>query len=146
MADNQPHAPAAMASELRAVIGRLSRRLREQADSHSLSLSQAVVLSLLEREGASTVTSLARAEAMRPQSMGATIAILETAGLVEGASDPSDGRQTLWSLTDGGHQWIRSQRAVRDDWLAQMIQTRLDVAELRSLAKAIPLLERLVET
>jgi DNA-binding MarR family transcriptional regulator len=36
---------------------------------------------------------------MRPQSMGSAVALLEAAGFVSGAPDPSDGRQTILSLT-----------------------------------------------
>ena len=62
-----------IASELRVVLGKLTRRLREHANKWDLSLSQVAVLGYLDREGPSTVTTLARAEGVRPQSMGATV-------------------------------------------------------------------------
>ncbi len=89
----------ALAGDLRVVIGQLRRRLREQSGFGDLSWSQTSVLSRLDREGPGTVTSLARAEGMRPQSMGATVSALEAAGLVSGSPDPKDGRQTILSLT-----------------------------------------------
>ena len=45
----------------------------------------------LEKDGPATASSLARAEGMRPQSMGAVVAALESAGLMRGAPDPTDG-------------------------------------------------------
>ena len=66
-----------MASELRIVLGKLKRRLREHANKGDMSLSQMAVLGYLDREGPSTVTTLARAEGVRSQSMGATVAALE---------------------------------------------------------------------
>ena len=73
---------ADMASELRIVLGKLKRRLREHANKGDMSLSQMAVLGYLDREGPATVTTLARAEGVRSQSMGATVAALEEAGLV----------------------------------------------------------------
>src|ERR1700712_4078661 len=86
---------SALAAELRIVMGALNRRLREQANVGDLTSAQKAVLLRLERDGPATGSALARAEAMRPQSMGAIIAALEAAGFVAGAPDPSDGRQTI---------------------------------------------------
>ena len=135
----------ALAGELRVLIGQLKRRLREQTNLGDITWSQVSVLSLLDRDGPATVTTLARAEGMRPQSMGATVATLEAAGLVSGSPDPSDGRQTLLSLTANGREWIKAGRAAREDWLSRAIQTKLAPAEQERLAAAVELLKRLVE-
>src|ERR1700704_986950 len=116
---------SALAGELRILIGKLKRRLREQAHLGDLTWSQMSVLSRLEREGPATVTTLARAEGVRPQSMGATVSVLEAAGLVSGAPDPADGRQTILSVTAACREWIKADRAARQDWLLGAIQTRL---------------------
>src|SRR5580700_5847583 len=111
-----------MAAELRVVLGKLKRRLREHANKGDLSLSQMAVIGYLDREGPSTVTTLARAEGVRPQSMGATVAALEEAGLVRGTQHPADGRQVVLSLTTAANEWVRTSRAAREDWLAQAIR------------------------
>src|SRR6202451_556005 len=105
---------AAMASELRVLLGKLKRRLREHANTGDLSLSQMAVLGYLDRAGPSTVAALARAEGVRPQSMGATVAALEEAGFVSGAPHPADGRQIVLSLTAAAGEWIRASRAARE--------------------------------
>lgn len=133
------------AAELRVLIGRLKRRLREEIASHGLSLSQVAVLGHLEREGAATVTELARVEGVRSQSMGATVAALEAGGLVKGAPHPTDGRRTVLSLTPRAREWIKASRAAREDWLFHTLQARLSPAEQKKLTAAIPLLKRLVE-
>ena len=133
----------ALAAELRVVTGRLIRRLREQADAGDLTSSQKSVLLHLEREGTATVTALARAQDMRPQSMGAIVSALEVAGLVTGAPDPGDGRQTILSLTAACREMIAAGRAARQDWLFRAIQTNLDRQEQDHLAGAIELLKRL---
>jgi DNA-binding MarR family transcriptional regulator len=133
---------AATAEALRSVVGRLKRRLREQGTAGDLTSSQISVLRQLYGDGPLTVTALARAEAMRPQSMGATVASLQEAGLVAGAPDPADGRQTLWSLTPACRKTIEAGRAARQDWLVRAIEATLTPDEQALLAKAMSLLDR----
>ncbi|HEY5061768.1 MAG TPA: MarR family transcriptional regulator [Gemmatimonadaceae bacterium] len=135
----------ALAGELRALLGKLNRKLREQAPPGEFTSSQMAVLGRLDREGPATVTTLARAEGVRPQSMGATVSVLQAAGLVTGAPNPADGRQTILSLTDTCREWITAGRAARKDWLFRAIRTKLAPAEQDELATAIDLLNRLVE-
>ncbi|MGK5078218.1 MarR family winged helix-turn-helix transcriptional regulator [Janthinobacterium sp. HLX7-2] len=134
-----------LASELRILIGKLRRRLREEAHLGDISMSQASVLSRLERDGPATASSLARAEGMRPQSMAATVQALTEAQLVTGAPDPADGRQTILTLTDSCRAWIAASRAAREDWLARSIESRLTPDEVIELNRAVALLKRLVQ-
>jgi DNA-binding MarR family transcriptional regulator len=136
---------SALAQNLRALLGKLKRRLRDQAHVGDLTPSQVAVLLRLEKDGPATASSLARAEGMRPQSMAPVIAALESAGLVSGASDPADGRQTLLSLTDACRKWAAEGRAARQDWLTRMLQERLSPQEQGEVEKAVGLLKRLVE-
>ena len=135
---------SALATELRALVGTLRRRLREQAAVGDLAPSQISVLLRLEREGPATTSGLARLEGMRPQSMGTVIASLQAAGLVAGSPDPADGRQTLLSLTESCRTWIEAGRSARQDWLARTLQARLSPEEHDRLAEAVELLKRLV--
>ncbi len=147
---DNPHQPvceraASLATELRTVTGKMKRRLRELGNVGDLTPSQVSVVLRLERDGAATASSLARAEGMRPQSMAAVIAVLEAAGLVAGAPDPNDGRQTLISLTAECRRWVREGRAARQDWLSRTIAARLTAQEQGELASAVQLLNRLIE-
>jgi DNA-binding MarR family transcriptional regulator len=137
---------SALAAELRVLIGKLKRRLREEAHSGDLTLSQTSVLSRLEREGPATVTTLARAEGVRSQSMGATVSDLEAAGLVSGAPDPADGRQTILSLTAACREMIKASRTAREDWLFRAIRTKLAPTEQEELATGVELLKRLADS
>lgn len=134
-----------VATDLRVLLGRIKRRLREQTQARGLTLSQLSVLARLNDEGAMTVTALARAEGIRSQSMGATVAVLEEAKLVQGAPDPRDRRQTILSLTDECREWIKGDRAAREDWLAGRIAATLSPDEQGQLAHALILLRRLVD-
>jgi DNA-binding MarR family transcriptional regulator len=143
--DSASERASALAAELRPLLGRLKRRLREQADTGDLTPSQVSVVLRLEKDGPATTSALARAEGMRPQSMATIVAALEAAGFVGGAPDPADGRQTLLSLTDDSRQRLQEGRAARQDWLSRALQARLSAEEQAVLATAIGLLKRLVE-
>jgi DNA-binding MarR family transcriptional regulator len=134
--------PALLASELRIVIGQLVRRLRAE---HSFPLSQGAVLGRLDRQGTLSVSELAAAERVRPQSMAQTVADLEGAGLVVRSPDPHDGRRALVELTEEGRAKLAADRRRRDGWLARGIAEDLTAAERRSLQDAVELLRRLGE-
>ena len=136
---------SALAGELRVLISQLKRRLREQTHLGDYTWSQAAVLIRLESDGPATVSALARAEGVRQQSMGTTVAALEAAGLVKGSPDPTDGRQTILSLTDTCREIVKTNRAAKDDWLFRAIETKLSSAEQEKLAVALELLKRLAD-
>jgi len=141
----RPELAWSIAAELRAVYRKLKMRVREHAGGDDLTPSQAAVVLRLEKDGAATVSSLARAEGMRPQSMSAVVAPLQESGLIRGASDPSDGRQTLMSLTPKCLKLLQDGRAAKQDWIAATISQRLTPQEQAKLQDALKLLARLVE-
>jgi DNA-binding MarR family transcriptional regulator len=135
----------ALAVEIRAIHRALKLRVRENGGSRDLTASQVSVLARLEQEGATTVSSLARAEGMRPQSMSELVAPLQEAGLICGAPDPKDRRQTLMSLTPKCVEWIKAGKAASHDWLTKTISQRLTPQEQLKLSDGLKLLRRLVE-
>lgn len=137
--------PATLAQDLRALLSKLKRRLRDQAEVGDLTPSQVSVLLRLEKEGPATTSNLARAEGMRPQSMAPVVAALESAGMITGAPDPADGRQTLLALTSACRKRMEKGRAARQDWLTRTLQSKLSSHEIDEVAKAVELLERLVD-
>ncbi|MBN3806129.1 MarR family transcriptional regulator [Paraburkholderia sp. Ac-20336] len=141
-----PEALHALAEDLRVLNSKLRRRLREEAHVGDFTPSQVQVLTQLEREGPATVSALARAHGMRPQSMGETLAALKAAGLVSGTPDPNDGRQTVLSLTPSFRRKVKASRAAREDWLYRTIQTHFSPAEQQQLATGVDLLKRLVDS
>ncbi len=135
--------PALSAVELRVVLGQLVRRLRVE---HRFPVAQATVLGRLDREGPLTTSALAARERVRPQSMAATVAELNSAGLVGRRPDPDDGRQVLIELTELGRHVLVEERRRRDGWLADAIAGELTAEEQDALASALPLLRRLSES
>lgn len=140
-----PELASILAADLRAAFSKLKRRLREHGGAADLTPSQVSVLLRLEKDGSSTVSSLARAEGIRPQSMSAVMMPLQDASLVSGAPDPSDKRQVLMSLTPKCLNLLQESRAARQDWLTRTIAQRLSTPEQEKLQAAIELLTRLVE-
>ncbi len=144
-APRQSTLASALAQDLRALLGKIKRRLREQGQVGDLTPSQVSVLLRLEKDGPATASSLARAEGMRPQSIVPVIAALENAGLVAGARDPADGRQTILSLTEACRTQVEQDRAARQDWLTRTLQARLSPQEQDKVVEAVELLKRLVD-
>lgn len=129
--------------ELRALVGRLSRRLRQAQTADEITLSQASVLKRLEQDGPATTVVLAAAERVRPQSLGATVSALERLGLVARSPDPDDGRCTVIMLTPAGKQALDGVRRMRDELLARALADGFTQEEQRALIMALPLLDRL---
>ena len=136
-------AAAHAAADLRVLLGRLRRRLKEVDNSDGITASQLSVLSRLDREGPAAPGELAAAERVRPQSMGATLAALEERALIGRRPDPVDGRRQVVSLSDAGVEVITGTRRVREEWLARALQDRYTEAERATIVEALALLERL---
>jgi DNA-binding MarR family transcriptional regulator len=134
-----------LVSELSLAVGQLLRRLRAETNPDELTWSQTVALARLEKVGPTTTAELARAESVKPQSMGATLAELEREGLVERHPHPSDGRQVLFALTRAGTEARRKRSAAKQKWLLAAV-ARLDRREQQTLMSAVALLKRLAET
>ena len=144
-ASTQSDLAPVLAAEVRTVCGKLKRRLREYGGRNDLTQSQVAVVLRLEKDGPATVSGLARAEGMRPQSMSAIVTPLQESGLVNGAADPGDGRQTLLSLTPKCLHWLQEGRTARQDWLTATIAQKLSADEQEKLQATLGLLARLVE-
>jgi DNA-binding MarR family transcriptional regulator len=134
--------PALTATELREVLGRLVRRLRVE---DTTPFSHGAVLGRLDRTGPQSVSDLAAAERVRPQSMAETVKELEADGLVCRRPDPHDRRRALVEVTEHGDATLRAMRHRREGWLATAIARDLSSDEQGVLRDAVELLKRLTE-
>ena len=125
-------------------IGMLVRRTRNESYAGALSMTESVIMSRLANDGPATIAALARAEGMRPQSMGATVAALEDMALVTRTPHATDGRQVLIELTQKGKQLRKKNRDAKQLWLSQAIAD-LDEDERATLFKAGDIIRRLAE-
>jgi DNA-binding MarR family transcriptional regulator len=126
---------------------RLRARLRAESapDDMRWSWSQVTTLSRIAAEGPTTVSALAVAEHVRPQSMAETVAALREEGLVSAKSDPTDGRKTLMSITPSGRKLVSNIGPIREAWLEAAIEQNLTPAERRTLLKAADIMQRLAD-
>jgi DNA-binding MarR family transcriptional regulator len=132
-----------IAAALQVSIGLLRRQLRQSQRDSELTMPETSALALLDRGGPTTPGELAKVEQISPQSMGATLAALETRGLVVRQDDPADGRRVVMSITDAGGAALRSRRSARTEQLAHALSTGFTTLELQQLMTAAPLIERL---
>jgi DNA-binding MarR family transcriptional regulator len=136
--------PDTAVSDLAHSIGLLVRRWRAAAPSQELSWTESLVMARLAKDGAATTADLARAEAMKPQSMGTTIAALEKLGFVERKPHPTDGRQININLTPKGAAMRKNAKDAKLTWLKHAI-AELDEEERKTLFKAGAIIKRLAE-
>jgi DNA-binding MarR family transcriptional regulator len=134
-----------IATALRVNVGMLVRRLRQHIDG-ALTMPETSALARLDRSGDITAAELARLEQISPQSIGATVSALESRGLVSRRPDPGDGRRVLISVTKPGLQILRDRRNQRTQILAEALATSFTRTELKQLAAAAPLIERLAQS
>ena len=125
-------------------IGLLVRRVRAAAASYGLSWTESAVMARLSKGGPATTAELARAEAMKPQSMGTTIASLERRGMVIRKSHPTDGRQMNVELTSKGAAVRKGAVDAKHTWIVQAV-TALDEQEQQTLLKAGEIIRRLAD-
>lgn len=134
-----------LAGALRIAVMRLTRRLRSEQTDESLTLSQVSALSSLDRHGPCSPSTLAELERVQPPSMTRVIAALEDRGLALRAPHETDRRQSVIALSDKGRALLDQARRQREAWLTRALAD-LPPDELRAIAAALPVLERLGET
>ncbi|WP_158934756.1 MarR family winged helix-turn-helix transcriptional regulator [Burkholderia sp. S171] len=130
--------------DLMQAVGLLLRRTRNESDAGELSMTESVVVARLANDGPATTAALARAEGMKPQSMGTTVTSLEKMGIVKRTPHVTDGRQMLIALTPKGVQLRKKNREAKQMWLSQVI-AELDAKEQATLFKATAIIKRLAE-
>ncbi|WP_409055350.1 MarR family winged helix-turn-helix transcriptional regulator [Streptomyces sp. SYP-A7185] len=131
---------AAVATELRTAMGKLSRRVK--LEDH-IPHGQVAVLGVLDRDGAMTTSDLATDQRVRPQSMARAVGLLLEQCLVTRRAHPTDGRKSLVELSDAGRAALEAERGRRAGWLALAIEAELSEDERELLARSAALMERL---
>jgi len=142
LAEAEPD-PLDIASRLRACLGPLVRKVKGLREDTDLTLAQASLLARIDRDGPTTAGELAAAEMIQRQSAAQLVNALEGRGLVRRRPDPGDARRVIVTTTPEGREWVRGDRAAWNERLSRVIAAEFSPDELRRLAGAIPLLERL---
>jgi DNA-binding MarR family transcriptional regulator len=139
--DDHSVPPAELASRLRLVVMRLSRRLRQHAPG-DITPSQLSALATVVVEGRITLSGLAEAERVQPPSITRVVDVLVGRGLVTRTPSREDRRVAWVEPTAAGRELIEAVRRERDAYLAQRLRT-LSADDRAVLARAAVLLEQL---
>ena len=131
---------------LRAVIGKLSRRLRPTSAARAAGLTPTRISVLLTvvRVGPIRLSDLADAEGINPTQLSRAIAHLVDTGLVDRSADEGDRRAAWLRPTAAGRKLTERIRRERTDALNVALET-LDPAERERIVFALAALEHLAE-
>jgi DNA-binding MarR family transcriptional regulator len=133
-------------ARLRAVIGRLSRRLRPTPTARAAGLTPTRISVLLTvvREGQIRLSDLAEAEGINPTQLSRAIAHLVETGLVERSADEGDRRAAWLKPTAAGRKLTDRIRRERTDAL-NVALTGLAADERERIVTALSALEHLAD-
>jgi DNA-binding MarR family transcriptional regulator len=131
-------------ARLRAVIGRLSRRLRGTLAGSGLTPSQISVLFTVVRTGPIGLSELAELEGINPTMLSRISANLSDAGLLARTVDPADKRAARVAATAAGRRLRERIHRERTHALALHVD-QLDADQRALLMSALPVLEELAE-
>ncbi len=134
------------AVQLRAVIGRLSRRLRPTTAAIDAGLTPTRVSVLLHVVNAGPVrlSELGAAEGINPTMLSRVIGHLVEAGLIERSNDEGDRRSAWATATEAGERLAQEIRRERTDALNLALEGLREV-DRRRIEHALPALEALAE-
>jgi DNA-binding MarR family transcriptional regulator len=136
--------PVVLANRLRPVLLRIARELRRELHSIGVTPGQISLLVQIRDTPGIGVSDLAERERMSVPGMSGHVDRLVKAGLVERTRDEGgDRRRVGLTVTQEGHNVLRSVRSRRTAWLAARLRD-LEPGELERIEAAIEPLELLL--
>lgn len=136
-------ADAEVAADLRLLLMRLVRKLRQEASS-DLSGPLTSALAAIESSGAPTLGELAAHEGVKPPGVTRMVAGLAEAGLVVREQDALDKRVVRVRITSAGRRLLRRSRTRKTAYLTRKVHS-LSAEDQAALRAAMPVLRRLLE-
>jgi DNA-binding MarR family transcriptional regulator len=130
-----------LADAVRTTVTRLSRALRQQADT-SLTATQLSVLGAIHRAGSISMGELSGQERLSAPMISKVVASLEDQDLIERGTDERDRRVCLVRVSETGRRWIDRELARSNARIADRLEA-LSARERAAVAAALPLLDRL---
>jgi DNA-binding MarR family transcriptional regulator len=132
------------APRLRAVVGKLSRRLRPTLAGTGLTPTRLSVLATLVRRGPLRISELAEIEGLNPTMLSRVIAELTTSGLLRRVPDAEDRRAARVQATAAGSRLHKKIQHERTDVLSVLLG-ELSEEQRATLEPALAVLEELAE-
>jgi DNA-binding MarR family transcriptional regulator len=138
-----PTTDTALAAELLSAVARINR-LATQRVRVKLPFAQARLLAAIEDQGTARISDLAELDHCSQPTMTTQVRKLEFAGLVSRATDPSDARAVLISITGKGVAMLTQVRAARSAVIDPYLN-RLAESDRQTLADAVRIMRYLLE-
>ena len=135
--------PLTLANQLRPVLLRLARELRQETESLGVTARQVTLLWLIKSNPGLSLRELAAEERISAPALSGFVDRLEKAGLIERVRDPDDRRRVGLTLTEDGGRLLKRVRARRTTWLAERLRD-LQPDEIAAVEAAIEPLRRLL--
>jgi DNA-binding MarR family transcriptional regulator len=133
-----------VADRLHSAAIHLLRRVRKQDAAMGEGPARLSALSVLVFGGPASLGELAAAEGVKPPTMTRIVSGLEESGLAERSSDANDSRRVRIHATAKGARLMQKGREARIRYMGELF-TRLSEDEMKSLAQAAELMERVLE-
>jgi len=135
-----------LASELRFIIGRLSKKIRKtSATAEKLSLTERSTMALIFQHEEILPNELAAMEKITTQSMSQILSNLLNLGLIKRRISELDKRKVIISLSEAGTSLIHKSRSEKDEWLNCALDATCTAEEQAVLKKALAPLAKLVD-
>ena len=134
--------PLAVENQLRPVLLRLARELRQETEQLGITSRQVTLLWLIRVNPGLSLRELAAEERISAPALSGHVDRLERAGLIERVRHEGDRRRVGLTLTAEGERLLKRVRARRTTWLADRLKG-LDDDELAAIEAAIEPLGRL---
>lgn len=131
--------------ELRVLIQKVARRIRNERSDESITDSQLGVLLRLADDGRCTLGSLAEKERVSAPAMNRTVNALEAAGFVRRDPSDEDARRVWVTITPAGETLLAETRALRTQWFHDRLD-ELTEEERAALEAARPVLRKLADS
>lgn len=135
--------PLAVANQLRPVLLRLARELRQETEQLGITSRQVTLLWLVRHNPGMSMRELAAEERISAPALSGHVDRLEKAGLLERVRDEGDRRRVGLTLTEEGERLLRRVRARRTTWLTERLRG-LDDDEVAAIEVAIEPLGKLL--
>jgi len=135
-----------LASALRSVISGVHKSLRRQMSSvNTYSMTEIETIAHLGRLGSLLPTELAALTRVKTQSMSQILKEMEEDRIIKRKPSKEDRRKVYISLTALGKNLVEKAKYDKDEWLKTAIENTLTEKEKDLLAKAIPVLRKIIE-
>ena len=135
-----------LSSSLRAVVSALHKGLRKQLYSvDTYSMTELETIKHIAKNTSLLPSELAVLTRIKTQSMSQILNKLEKQDVIKRTTSTEDKRKVYISLTILGKEKVEEIKYHGDEWLKHLIEESLTIEEQELLAKALPVLNKLID-